>query len=56
MLTLKSHCKKYFTNSFSQILLTNVFAKIKKIFDTIFTIEVEWKRFLKTINEHNVYN
>jgi hypothetical protein len=30
MLTLKSHCKKYFMNSFSQIFLTNVFAEIKE--------------------------
>jgi hypothetical protein len=43
-------------NSFSQIFLINVFAKIKKIFVTIFTIEIQRKRFSETIDERNARN
>jgi hypothetical protein len=40
-------------NSFSQIFLTIVFAEIKEIFDTIFTIKVQRELFSKTIDERN---
>jgi hypothetical protein len=56
MSTLKSHCRRYFINLFSQIFLTDVFAEIKEIFDTILTIEVQRERFSETIDERNARN
>jgi hypothetical protein len=56
MSTLKSHCRRYFINLFSQIFLTDVFAKIKEIFDMIFTIEIQRERFSETIDERNARN
>jgi hypothetical protein len=48
--------QKIFHKFFSQIFLTNVFAKIKKIFDTIFTIEIQRERFSEIIDERNTRN
>jgi hypothetical protein len=41
---------------FLQIFLINVFAEIKEVFDTILTIEVQRKRFSKTVDERNARN
>jgi hypothetical protein len=43
-------------NSFSQIFLTDVFAEIKEVFDTILTVEVQRERFSRTVDERNVRN
>jgi hypothetical protein len=48
--------QKIFHKSFFTDFLTDVFAEIKEIFDTIFTIEVQRERFSEIIDERNARN